>query len=82
MLTIDPQERARIQSILYVGVILLTAPFGWIAGTLSSINNNLPFLLTIVLLLIGAWLAWLAGRSGQARPGQSAAGNGASVRAG
>ena len=68
VLTIDPQERARIQSILYVGVILLTAPFGWIAGTLSSINNNLPFLLTIVLLLIGAWLSWLAGRSGQARP--------------
>ena len=68
VLTIDPQERARIQSILYVGVILLTAPFGWIAGTLSSINNNLPFVLTIVLLLIGAWLSWLAGRSGQARP--------------
>ena len=82
VLTIDPQERARIQSILYVGVILLTAPFGWIAGTLSSINNNLPFLLTIVLLLIGAWLSWLAGNSGQARPGQTAAGNGASVRAG
>ncbi len=81
VLTIDPQERARIQSILYVGVILLTAPFGWIAGTLSSINNNLPFLLTIVLLLIGAWLSWLAGNSGQARPGQTAAGNGASVRA-
>jgi MFS family permease len=68
VLTIDPQERARIQSILYVGVILLTAPFGWIAGTLSSINNNLPFVLTIVLLLIGAWLAWLAGRAAEAAP--------------
>ena len=67
VLSIDPQERARIQSILYVGVILLTAPFGWIAGTLSSINKNLPFLLTIVLLLIGAGLAWLAGRSGEAQ---------------
>jgi uncharacterized membrane protein YeaQ/YmgE (transglycosylase-associated protein family) len=48
-----------------VGVILLTAPFGWIAGTLSSINNNLPFVLTIVLLLIGAWLAWAAGRTAE-----------------
>jgi MFS family permease len=65
VLTIDPQERARIQSILYVGVILLTAPFGWIAGSLSSINKNLPFLLNIALLLIGAVLAWLAGRSAE-----------------
>ena len=65
VLTIDPQERARIQSILFVGVILLTAPFGWIAGTLSTINKNLPFLLTIVLLLIGAGLAWAAGRSSE-----------------
>jgi uncharacterized membrane protein YeaQ/YmgE (transglycosylase-associated protein family) len=68
VLTIDPQERARIQSILYVGVILLTAPFGWIAGTLSGINNNLPFVLTIVLLLIGAVLGWLAGRAAETAP--------------
>ncbi len=68
VLTIDPQERARIQSILYVGIILLTAPFGWIAGSLSSIDKNLPFLLNIVLLLIGAVLAWLAGRTAERQP--------------
>jgi len=67
VLTIDAQERARIQSILYVGVILLTAPFGWIAGSLSSINKNLPFLLNIVLLLVGAGLAWIAGRIAEER---------------
>lgn len=67
VLTIDPRERARVQSILYVGVILFTAPFGWIAGTLSSINNNLPFLLNIVLLLGGVALAWAAGRMAQER---------------
>jgi MFS family permease len=65
VLTIDPQERARVQSILYVGVILLTAPFGWIAGALSSIDKNLPFLLNIVLLLAGASLAWVAGRTAE-----------------
>lgn len=63
--TIDPQERARVQSILFVGVLLCTAPFGWIAGSLSTINKNLPFLMTIVLLLIGAGLAWAAGRFAQ-----------------
>ncbi len=68
VLTIDPQERARVQSILFVGVLLCTAPFGWIAGMLSDINKNLPFLLTIVLLLIGAGLAWAAGRLGQTQP--------------
>ena len=67
VLTIDAQERARVQSILYVGVILLTAPFGWIAGSLSSMNKNLPFLLNIVLLLIGAGLAWMAGRIAEGR---------------
>jgi uncharacterized membrane protein YeaQ/YmgE (transglycosylase-associated protein family) len=67
VLTIDPQERARVQSILYVGVILITAPFGWIAGALSSIDKNLPFLLNIALLLIGAILAWVAGQTAEKR---------------
>ncbi len=48
-LTIEPKERARIQSILYVGIILLTSPFGWIAGTLSEVNKDLPFTLNIFL---------------------------------
>jgi DHA1 family tetracycline resistance protein-like MFS transporter len=65
VLTIDPKERARIQSILYVGVILLTAPFGWIAGTLSGLNKDLPFILNIVLFTIGAVLAYLAGQASQ-----------------
>ena len=57
VLTIDPKERARIQSILYVGIILLTSPFGWIAGTLSELNKGLPFILNIVLFAAGAVLA-------------------------
>ena len=67
VLTIDPKERARIQSILYVGIILLTSPFGWIAGTLSEINKNLPFILNISLFVIGAILAYLAGKASQER---------------
>ncbi|HJZ45916.1 MAG TPA: MFS transporter, partial [Roseiflexaceae bacterium] len=67
VLTIDPKERARIQSILYVGVILFTSPFGWIAGTLSGLNKDLPFILNIVLFTIGAALAYLAGQASQKR---------------
>jgi len=68
VLTIDPKERARIQSILYVGIILLTSPFGWIAGTLSGLNKGLPFVLNIALYAMGATLAYLAGKSAQKQP--------------
>jgi MFS family permease len=67
VLTIDPQERARIQSILYVGIILITSPFGWIAGTLSGLNKSLPFILNIILFGVGAVLAYLAGNASQKR---------------
>jgi MFS family permease len=60
--TIDPAERARIQAILYVIVIVLASPFGWIAGQLSAINKILPFLLNIVLFAIGGALVVLAAR--------------------
>ncbi len=63
VLSVDPKERARIQSILYVGIILLTSPFGWIAGTLSELNKDLPFFLNIVLFAAGAVLAYLTGRA-------------------
>jgi len=67
VLTIDPKERARIQSILYVGIILVTSPFGWIAGNLSGINKSLPFILNIALFAVGAVLAYLAGNASQKR---------------
>jgi MFS family permease len=65
VLTIDPKERARIQSILYVGIISLTTPFGWIAGALSERNKVYPFILNIALFVIGATLAYLAGNVSQ-----------------
>jgi MFS family permease len=62
IVSIAPEERARINSIVYVIVILLTSPFGWIAGQLSEINRVLPFLLNISLFLVGMGLVWLAWR--------------------
>jgi hypothetical protein len=72
VLTIDPKERARIQSILYVGIILLTSPFGWIAGTLSGFDKGWPFVLNISLYAMGAMLAYAAGKSSQKQPAISA----------
>ena len=59
---VDPKERARIMAILYVAMIVLTSPFGWIAGMLSEINRMLPFILSIVLLCACGILLLLAGR--------------------
>ena len=68
VMTIDAKERARIQSILQVGIILITTPFGWIAGTLSGIDKSLPFVLNIVLFAAGAALAYIAGNASQKNP--------------
>jgi len=62
VLTVDPQERARIMSIIYVVVISLASPFGYIAGQLSSISRILPFLLNIILFIVGGTLVLLAAR--------------------
>lgn len=59
---IDPKERARILAILYVVMIVLTSPFGWIAGQLSEWNRILPFLLMIALLCAGVALLFLSNR--------------------
>ena len=67
VLTIDSRERARIQSILQVGIILLTSPFGWIAGSLSGLDKGLPFVLNVALFAAGAILAALAGKASQKR---------------
>ncbi len=75
VLTIEPKERARILSIIFVGVILFTSPFGWIAGALSGINKDLPFLLNIALFLIGAILAYAAGQFSRKEPIVEAAAN-------
>ena len=67
-MNVDARERARIQSILAVGIILITSPFGWIAGTLSESNKIYPFLLNIALYAIGATLAYIAGNASQKTP--------------
>jgi MFS family permease len=49
----DKNERSRVMAIQRTVVMLATAPFGWIGGTLSTIDRSWPFLLTTALLLVG-----------------------------
>jgi MFS family permease len=58
-LSLESKERARISAMVYVALIVLTSPFGWIAGRLSAIDRSLPFALNMGLFVIGAGLVWL-----------------------
>ena len=52
---IDPKDRARIMGLIYVLMLAFSAPFGWIAGALSSMNRAFPFCLNI-----GVFCAFIA----------------------
>jgi MFS family permease len=53
-LHVNRAERARVMSIQHMIIMFATAPFGWIGGILSGISRDLPFVLTIAMLLAGA----------------------------
>ncbi|MDV3428009.1 MAG: MFS transporter, partial [Bacillota bacterium] len=53
VIMVDVKERARIIAVLYVIVLALSSPFGYIAGILSSWDRRLPFLMNIILLFVG-----------------------------
>ncbi len=61
-MALESHERARLSAMVYVVLILVTLPFGWIAGQLSAIDRSLPFALNMSLFVIGAGLVWLIGR--------------------
>ncbi len=50
---VNPEDRSRIMALLQTTVMLISVPFGYIAGALSDINRTLPFALTMGLLLLG-----------------------------
>lgn len=65
VVTINAQERARMMALLFLVVLIVASPFGWIAGRLSEVNRTLPFIMNIGLYLIGAVLVFLAARRGE-----------------
>jgi len=50
---VDPSERSGIMALLQTTVMLVSVPFGYIAGLLSDLSRILPFVLSIALLLLG-----------------------------
>jgi hypothetical protein len=56
---------------IYVALIVLISPFGWIAGQLSAIDRALPFALNMGLFAVGVGLVWLIGRSGPVAAAES-----------
>jgi len=67
-LSLESHERARVSAMVYVVMIVLISPFGWIAGQLSTLDRSLPFALNMGLFVIGIGLIWLAGRPGFLSP--------------
>ncbi|CAG1011428.1 hypothetical protein ANAEL_04175 [Anaerolineales bacterium] len=62
--SLESDERARVSAMVYVALILLISPFGWIAGQLSAVDRALPFALNMLLFAIGILLVWFIGRPG------------------
>jgi Na+/melibiose symporter-like transporter len=61
-LSMESQERARVSAMVYVALIILVSPFGWIAGQLSALDRSLPFALNMSLFGLGIILVWVIGR--------------------
>jgi MFS family permease len=67
-LSLESAERARVSAMVYVALIILISPFGWIAGQLSAIDRSLPFALNMGLFAVGMLLVWIIGRPGIFHP--------------
>ena len=61
-LSMESNERARVSAMVYVALIVLISPFGWIAGQLSALDRSLPFALNMSLFAVGIVLVWVIGR--------------------
>jgi MFS family permease len=60
-LSMESDERARVSAMVYVALIVLISPFGWIAGQLSALDRALPFALNMFLFAIGIVIVWVIG---------------------
>jgi len=63
-LSLESKERARVSAMVYVALLVVISPFGWIAGQLSAVDRALPFALNLGLFTLGLLVVWVIGRPG------------------
>lgn len=63
-LSMESNERARVSAMVYLALIVVISPFGWIAGQLSAMNRSFPFALNMILFAIGIVLVGVIGKAG------------------
>ena len=68
-LNVDPKERPRIIAIMHMIIMMVTSPFGALAGMLSEISRLLPFALNLVLLASGVAVTFLHYRNASTMDG-------------
>jgi len=57
MLSMDREDRARMNGMFLAMCLLLTSPVGALAGALAQINRSLPFAMTLVLSALALYLS-------------------------
>ncbi len=57
MQAMDKEERARMLGLTTMLILLVTAPFGTLAGWLSKMDRAIPMLLNVGLAALSTWLA-------------------------
>lgn len=67
-LSLESNERARVSAMVYVALLVVISPFGWIAGQLSAIDRALPFALNTGLFALGILVVWIIDRPGVFHP--------------
>ncbi len=53
---VDRHERSRLISLIYIIMIAISTPFGWLSGLMSDWNRRSPFVLNVFLYLICLFL--------------------------
>lgn len=57
MLSMDKEERARMNGLFLAMCLLITSPVGALAGALAQVDRSLPFVLTLLLCGMALFLA-------------------------
>ena len=56
-IVIPGKERARINSLIFAVMLLVSTPVVWIAGYLSQFNRTLPMIMNLCLIMIGIFIS-------------------------